>query len=81
MAGQLNLDNYEIGVDESTDELVITHAPTGKTTTLSEDTFEAVTTEELLLTEYASADDATAGSGVGIVGVTSDGHLLLEDGK
>ena len=37
--------------------------------------------DELLLTEYASADDAPAGSGVGIVGVTSDGHLLLEDGQ
>ena len=36
---------------------------------------------ELLLTEYASASDAPAGSDVGIVGVTSDGHLLLEDGQ
>jgi hypothetical protein len=37
--------------------------------------------KELLLDEYATADDAPAGSGVGIVGVTSDGHLLLEDGQ
>ena len=36
---------------------------------------------EVLLEEYASAEDAPAGSGVGIVGVTSDGHLLLEDGN
>ena len=38
-------------------------------------------TGELLLDEYPTADDAPAGSGVGVVGVTSDGHLLLEDGN
>jgi hypothetical protein len=42
---------------------------------------ETTDTGELLLTEYASADDAPAGSGVGITGVTSDGHLLMEDGQ
>jgi len=41
----------------------------------------SVDVEEVLLTEYAAAGDAPAGSGVGIVGVTSDGHLLLEDGN
>jgi hypothetical protein len=38
-------------------------------------------TGEVLLEEYASATDAPAGSGVGIVGVTDDGHLLMEDGQ
>lgn len=42
---------------------------------------KASNVRELLLTEYASAEDAPPGSGVGIVGVTSDGHLLLEDGQ
>jgi hypothetical protein len=41
MAGPLNLDNYSIEADESNDELVITHTPTGKTTTLSEDALNA----------------------------------------
>ena len=48
MAGPLTLDNYELEANESgNDELVITHTPTGKTTTLSEDTFRAIAAEEL----------------------------------
>jgi hypothetical protein len=60
MAGPLNLDNYEIEADESSDELVITHAPTGKTTTLSEDTFEAVITEETTTTRLDAAEPSGA---------------------
>jgi len=53
MAGPLNLDNYSIEADESADELVITHVPTGKTTTLSEDGFS---TGQLSVTNGAYTD-------------------------
>jgi hypothetical protein len=58
MAGPLNLDNYEIKADESNDELLITHTPTGKTTTLSEDTFNAnaLDTGELSVTNGTYED-------------------------
>ena len=60
MAGPLNLDNYELKANESNnDELVITHTPTGKTTTLAEDTFRTIAAEELSVedTKLASAGD------------------------
>lgn len=33
------------------------------------------------LTEYATADDAPSSHGPGLVGVTADGNLLMEDGN
>lgn len=63
MAGPLILDNYEIEADESTDELVITHVPTGKTTTLSEDTFETLTADELSVGGGATVTATVGDSG------------------
>ena len=60
MAGPLNLDNYKIEADESTDELIITHIPTGKTTKLSEDTFESLSTEESVIREYVRLEQRTS---------------------
>lgn len=37
--------------------------------------------EELLLNQYATVEDAPAGSGPSIIGVTDDGHILVEDGQ
>jgi hypothetical protein len=63
MAGPINLDNYEIEADESSDELLIRHVPTDKTTTLSEDTFEALTVEELSLTGSTPVTGGPYGDG------------------
>lgn len=40
-----------------------------------------VDAEEFHLTQYATAADAPAGSAPGIIGITPDGNLLIEDGS